>query len=377
LTVPARPDVAIVGGGPAGLATAIAVRMVGLSAVVVDPRRPPLDKACGEGLMPSALAALERLGVELGGAGRAFSGIRYVSETRSAEADFPDGARGRSVRRTELHGALVRRAEEVEVELRWGVRATGLAADGVATDAGALPARVVVGADGLHSHVRAWAGLGQPRQAARRFGVRRHLALVPEHERVEVVFGRGAEAYLTATGAGETGVALLWQGEARGFDDLVARCFPAAFGRRLAGAAKLSRDRGAGPFRQAARRAATGRVALVGDAAGYVDALTGEGMAIAFREALALAPALATHDLAGYARASRCLRRVPEAVTKLALAMARRPRLRDRTIAAFASDPEFFSRLLGTLGDERPVGSLGRGALVRFGWHLLASPAGA
>jgi len=90
-----------------------------------------------------------------------------------------------------------------------------------------------------------------------------------------------------------------------------------------------------------------------------------------------LAPALAAGDLEAYARASRRLRRVPEAVTKLALAMARRPRLRDRVIAAFAAEPEFFSRLLGTLGAERPLGELGRAALVRFGWRLLAQPAGA
>jgi hypothetical protein len=103
-------------------------------------------------------------------------------------------------------------------------------------------------------------------------------------------------------------------------------------------------------------------VALVGDAAGYVDAVTGEGLALAFAEALALGPALAAGDLAAYARASARLRRIPEAITRLVLALSRRPAPRRRAIAALAADPAFFGRLLGTLGAGRPLGTLGGGA---------------
>ncbi|MCM2270896.1 MAG: NAD(P)/FAD-dependent oxidoreductase [Thermoanaerobaculia bacterium] len=364
-------DVVIVGGGPAGLATAIAARRHGLATVVLEAREPPLDKACGEGLMPSALAALAALGVELGDTGRPFAGIRYAADGVVAEADFPDGAHGRGVRRVDLHRLLFAVAAAAGVEWRSGERVLGLTPRGVATAAGEIAARFTVGADGLQSKVRAWAGWERPAAGAPRFGVRRHVALAPASERVEVVFGAGAEAYLTPLADDALGVALLWRGPARGFDDLLATRFPPAFAERLRGAPAISRDRGAGPFRQRARRAAAGRVALVGDAGGYVDALTGEGLAIAFEEALALAPALACGDLAVYARASARLRRVPELVTRLALTLTRHPRARRRALAALAADPALFSRLLGVLGARRAVGTVGGAALARFGSRLL------
>jgi flavin-dependent dehydrogenase len=370
-------DVVVVGGGPVGLAAAIAARRRGLAVTLVEAHRPPLDKACGEGIMPAGLAALAALGVELGDAGRAFSGIRYRSRATVAEADFPRGEVGRGVRRTALHGALVERAARVGVELLWGREATGLSPDGIATGSGEIPARFVVGADGLRSKVRAWAGLARPAtRSAERFGVRRHLhlpATAGEGARVEVVFGERAEAYLTPL-AGETGVALLWEGAARGFDDLVATRFPADFARRLAGATPASRDRGAGPFRQRARGAVAGRVALIGDAAGYVDALTGEGLALGFREAVALGDALAEGDLGRYARAARRLRRTPETITRLALAAARRPRLGHRLVAALARDPALFSRLLGALGAAAPLRSVGAAAALRLAGRLCLAP---
>lgn len=374
-------DVVVVGGGPVGLAAAIAARQRGLAVTLVEAHRPPLDKACGEGIMPAGLVALAALGVDLGDAGRAFCGIRYLAGGALAEADFPHGELGRGVRRTDLHGALVERAERVGVELLWGREAIGLSPDGVATGSGEIAARLVVGADGLRSKVRAWAGLARPAtRSAERFGVRRHLhlpATAGESARVEVVFGERAEAYLTPL-AGETGVALLWEGAARGFDDLVAMRFPADFARRLAGATSTSRDRGAGPFRQRARGAVAGRVALVGDAAGYVDALTGEGLALGFREAVALGDALVDAlvdgNLGRYARAARRLRRTPETITRLALVAARRPRLGHRLVAALARDPALFSRLLGALGAAAPLRSLGAAAALRLAGRLCLAP---
>src|SRR6202048_1438799 len=127
-------DLLIVGGGPAGLATALHARRQGLSVIVAEPRESPIDKARGEGLMPGGLAELTSLGVAP--AGLPFHGIAYVSETRRAEARFRTGP-GRGVRRTTLHAALAARAKEEDTEwIRTRVTrvqqgAHGLAAAGV------------------------------------------------------------------------------------------------------------------------------------------------------------------------------------------------------------------------------------------------------
>ncbi len=366
-------DLVVIGGGPAGLATALAARQRGLSVVVVEARLPPVDKACGEGVMPRGVAALAELGVTLEDApGRAFTGIRYMSGDTVLEADFPDGATGRGVRRTTLHSTLVEHAVAAGAELLFGERVESLIQNGVRLEQGAeIRARFVAGADGLLSKVREWGGFALPSPGRPRFGVRRHVALEPEVDRVEVIFGDQAEAYLTPVGAGEMGVALLWSGAAKGFDDLVESRFPPLLAERLAGAAVLSRDRGAGPFRQRLRSISRGYLALVGDAAGYVDALTGEGMAVAFQEALALARAIDRGSLRGYGREAARLRRVPEAMTRLTVWMARRSGMRQRVVDAFAMDPALFGRVLGVLGCGRPLRELGPLAVARFLGRIL------
>jgi flavin-dependent dehydrogenase len=369
-------DVAVIGGGPAGLATAIGARLAGLSVIVLDRRQPPVDKACGEGLMPDAAACLAELGVRLPpGESHPIRGIRYVDGEVVADGTFP-GAPGLGVRRLALHRALVARAAEVGVELRWGVPVRGLSSSGVETEAGTVAARSVVGADGLLSSVRRWAGLDGPPVPPgqrRRFGVRRHYALPPWSDRVEVHWGTGCEAYVTPVSPEEIGVAMLWSGPARGFDDLLGR-FP-ALAARLAGATHTSRDRGAGPLLQRVRGVVRGPVALVGDASGYLDAITGEGLAVAFHQAAALVSALSAGDLARYAAAHRRIGRLPGFITGLVLACERRPALRRRAVAALAAEPALFSRLLGIHGRTLPARRLGLDGALRLAWRLVASPA--
>ena len=361
-------DVLIVGGGPAGLATAIEARRLGLSARVVDRARPPIDKACGEGLMPDAAARLAELGVELpAGAGLRFRGIRYLDGPLVATGDFPRGG-GLGVRRLDLHAALVRRAEEAGAALDWEVTVRSLLPDGVETDRGPLRARWIIGADGLLSRVRRWAGLAAAPAPRRRFGVRRHFRIAPWSDYVEVYWGPGCEAYVSPVAADLVGVACLWSGPAAGFDDLLARFPPLAA--RLAGTPEASRDRGAGPLEQRVRRAWRGRVALVGDAAGYLDAITGEGIAVALHQARALAEALAAGDLARYGAAHRRLRRLPNATTRLALALSRRPRLRARALRTLAADPAFFGRILGIHARTLPPRALGAGGALRILYAL-------
>ncbi len=363
-------DLVIVGGGPAGLVLALAARQRGLTVTVVDKRRPPLDKPCGEGIMPAGVTMLAGLGVSFrSGEARAFRGIRYLDGDVVAEGDFPPGRHGLGVRRPTLHAVLVAAAERAGAELCWGVEATGLLlGGGVQTVAGPLAARVVAGADGLRSRVRAWTGLAGPEARRRRFGVRRHYRVHPWIDRVEVHWGEGCEAYVTPVSDEEVGVALLADGGGR-FDELLSRV--PALARRLAGAPSSSRDLGAGPFEQSVKDVVAGRVALVGDASGYLDALTGEGLTLAFGQAIDLAAAVAKDDLARYARAHRRRGLQPLAVTRLALLAEAHPGLRRRVVRALAADPELFSRLLAVLDGAAPPSSLGPLRALRFLGHLV------
>jgi len=355
-------DVAVVGGGPAGLAVALEAAARGFSAVVFERRMGPVDKACGEGLMPAGLAALDRLGVLAHldrGDSATFESITYVQEDgRSVVGRLPPPG-GLGVRRTALSAAMARRAREVGVDLRAGctVRAHRVDPAGVTLDAddGPTRARLLVAADGLHSPLRHAAGLDLTPRGPRRFGLRRHVAMAPWAPTVEVHFAPGVEAYVTPAGAHRVGVAFLWEDGAVApvsFDALLAR-FPALV-RRIGGAPYDSSPRGAGPLRQAASARVADRIALVGDAAGYVDAITGEGLTLAFEGAAALAAVLpsalaqgATAEaLAPYARAAARSFRRYAALASLLVWTARRPRLRRAVLDRLIAAPALFEALL-------------------------------
>jgi len=370
--VPTRadgPDLVVVGGGPAGLAVAVNARLAGLGVTVLDRRQPPVDVACGEGVMPEGVAALLRLGVHLGpGGAMPFRGIRFVGDGVSAEGTFPSGD-GLGIRRTTLHGALAERAGALGAELRWGVKVTGLAPHGLETDGGVVSGRLVVGADGRVSNVRKWAGLDGLPARRRRFGVRRHVDVEPWTDRVEVYWADGAEAYVTPVGPRCVGVALLWSSERADFDRLITR-FPGLH-ERIHRAAVLSDDRGAGPLEQRARDVVAGPVALVGDASGYVDAISGEGLGLAFRQAEALVAAYRQGDLAAYREAHRRIARHPSRMTRLLLLLSDHPRLRRRVLRRLAEQPDLMTRFLAIKAAPGGPRLMGRDGLARLAWATV------
>jgi flavin-dependent dehydrogenase len=368
-----RADLVVVGAGPAGLAVAIFARQAGLRVVVLDRARPPIDRGCGEGLLPDAVAQLAALGAEPGAGARApFLGIRYLAEGLTAEGRFPGGPAW-GVRRTTLHSTLARRAAEAGADLRWGAEPGGLAADGVEVDAAVLEAAVVVGADGRHSAVRRWAGLeGRPGRPGRH-GVRRHFEVEPWADVVEVHWAHQAEAYVTPVGPRQVGVALLWNGGPSRFDDLLRR-FP-ALAARLAGAPQVSRDRGASRLGARPRAVVADRVALVGDAAGGVDPITGEGLSLALRGAAALVAAIVAGDLGRYARAHRRLVRGPRLMARVLLLLEASVHIRHNAIAALHDDPALFSRLLAFHSGALPAGALGLWPVARLLVRSLAATA--
>jgi flavin-dependent dehydrogenase len=287
-------DVIVVGGGPVGLASAIEARLRGLTVVVVEPRIAAIDKACGEGLMPGALPALARLGVDP--QGFPLRGVSYRSPSRSVDHLFPNGL-GRGVRRTTLHTALQQRAAALGTEFATA-RVDSLEQDAAGVTVAGIRGRYLLGADGLHSTVRRLSGLERPvRAAGRRFGLRRHFFMDPESDLIEIYWTPTVEAYVTPVGDGVVGISMLG---ARGadFDATVADIPDLA--RRVEGREPASALRGAGPFRQRTTRRSVGRVMLVGDASGYVDAITGEGIRVGLAQAQAAIECVEGDAPAGY-----------------------------------------------------------------------------
>ncbi|OLT52432.1 NAD(P)/FAD-dependent oxidoreductase [Cellulosimicrobium sp. CUA-896] len=311
-------DVLVVGGGPVGLAAAVHARDAGHDVLVVDRRAAvldgALDKACGEGLLPGALAAVHDLGVDP--PGHPLAGISYRSADGARHADHAFAAGpGRGVRRTALHAALHARALEAGARVRHAtvreldqdpdcvdVRLAGPGGDDGGGDDGGggdsgtathVRARWVLGCDGLHSTVRRLAGLdGAPyRAAATRYGLRSHHRVAPWSDYVEVHWSARAEAYVTPVAPDLVGVAVLAPrggpgGAAPGTAEDHLADFP-ELADRLAGVPAAGKVLGAGPLRRRARRRTAGRVRLVGDASGYVDALTGEGVRVGLAQAQA------------------------------------------------------------------------------------------
>ncbi|HEX9040298.1 MAG TPA: FAD-dependent monooxygenase [Trebonia sp.] len=326
-------DVLVVGGGPVGLATAIRCAQEGLSVTVTEPRTAPVDKACGEGVLPSAVRRLAALGAEPDG--HPIRGIRYLDARHRADAPFRHGD-GLGVRRTVLHAALAERAAALGITVL-PQRVSGFDRQAGHVAAAGVEARYLVAADGLHSTIRRalereTANGHEPGRASRtgasrspappRYGLRRHYRVPPWTDMVEVYWSASAEAYVTPVAPDTVGVALLFAKppragspaadgngtrDAAGPDgDYQARlaAFPALLD-RLGGAPPASEVRGAGPLRHDVARRVYGRVLLVGDASGYLDALTGEGIGVGLAQADALARCLAAGRPEEYERAWR------------------------------------------------------------------------
>jgi flavin-dependent dehydrogenase len=339
-------DLLIVGGGPAGLATAIHAVRAGLDVAVLEPRPTPVDKACGEGLMPGAVRALADLGIAP--PGHPLRGIRYVdaeAEARHAEAGFRHG-HGLGVRRTDLHAALARRAAELGVPVHpVKVDPATVRQDAGSVTAAGLTARYLAAADGLHSPLRRHLGLELPDPRPPRYGLRRHFTVAPWTDHVEVHWSARAEAYVTPLGPELLGVAVL-TAERAPFDVQLAG-FPSLAARMSTRAS--SAVRGAGPLRQRVRGRVAGRVLLVGDAAGYIDALTGEGISLALAGAAQLVRCVRGEEPLAYEHAWRRASGRHRLLTDTLVRLRANPRLARLIVPAAMRLPSLFAGLVNGL----------------------------
>ena len=380
-------DVIVVGGSVAGATTASFLARAGVRVIVLDRAQFPRAKPCGEGLMPHGIDVLADLGLEADvcAAGRALFGVRYtLANGQTAAGRFraarPGGAGvALGIDRATLDALLLAAAGRrgAEVVDRFRVREliwAGARVAGVTDGQRALTSRVVVGADGLHSSVRRLLGWERPRRGPRRWAVTGHVRLAAGRElppEVSVVLLNGAEAYITPQRDDRALVA--WLGGRRllrhfsgdlagafaGSLPILARLQP-----NLRDACAEPEVRATGPFAQRARRVAGARALLVGDAAGFLDPITGEGMASALLQARAAAQtilralAAGSDDLSLFERAHARITRRSDALTWLALALCASPMLSARALHGLQCRKGLFDALLAVSCGAQPLASL-------------------
>lgn len=362
-----RCDVLIAGGGPAGLATAIALRQRGADVLVADAMTPPIDKACGEGIMPDSRRDLAGLGVELPvSSGAEFRGIRFCYQRSSASAEFPsghglgDGLRhGLGVRRTVLHRVLADHAAEAGVRFAWKTSVAARTGSPITLNGEPVRYKFLVGADGQTSRIRAWAGLEEGSLLTRRFGFRIRYRIAPWSPYVEVYWSSHGQAYVTPVADDEVCITVMTRFSARQLpestrsEQLIAGI--PELREHLMGAEIITRERGSITTTRRLRRVTRGDVALVGDASGSADAITGEGLGMGFRQALLLAEAMNAGNLASYQDRHPAVMRLPQAMARIMLLMDRWALLRDRALRVLAHDPALFQTMLRVHIGEKPL----------------------
>jgi menaquinone-9 beta-reductase len=364
-------DVFIVGGGPAGLAAALALREKGMSVGIADCAQAPIDKACGEGLMPDGRIALRRLGVPLSPQdGAYFRGIRFISDGISVESDFPH-EQGIGVRRTVLHRLMSDRAVQVGVSAFWNAQRVELTGAGVMVGNEAFTADFVVGADGLNSPIRRYKNLGSTRHESVRYGFRRHFRGERWSNFVEIYWADGCQVYVTPVAADEISVAVLSSDPKLRLAEAIRRC--SRLRDRLQRFAAVTRERGSLTISRRLKRVWTGNTVLLGDASGSLDAITGEGMCLSFKQAQVLAEAIQSGDLNKYRQYHDKISRRPRMMESLMLLLDRHENLRRRVISGFSRESAIFSRFIAIHVGQSSVLDIPLSQAYRFGKNVLAA----
>ncbi|MFL6450686.1 MAG: NAD(P)/FAD-dependent oxidoreductase [Bryobacteraceae bacterium] len=367
--MPAQYDVVVIGGGPAGLATAIEAGKHGLRTVVLDGREPPIDKACGEGLLPDAIERLRRIGVTVAPSERGlFRGIEFSDDRSRVAARFPSGEAW-GVRRTTLQRLMAGRAEATGVRLLWNTPVRRVEGHQVVCRNLTVEARWIIGADGVHSQVRRWAGLDRYLWNRERIAFRQHFAVRPLSEYVQVIWADAGQCYVTPVGEGEISVAVITSRRHAGYGELLSGfhsikdCLPRS--------AITSSIRGSLTTSRRLRRVSNGHTALVGDASGSVDAITGEGISIALQQAEAVADAIRSGDLRIYNRKHTAIMRRPALMAVLLSMLSNHHQARAKILSGLSQDPELFERMLSFHVGASRFRSVGLFAPLRLAAHLL------
>lgn len=366
-------DVLIAGGGIAGSALAIMLGRAGLAVELFEQGRFPREKACGEGLMPGGVGVLARLGLAEAVGGAPFYGVRYYAGALVAEGRFPAiagvPATGRGQRRRRLDqilfanaaatpGVTARTGTRVEAPLRERGRVVGLIVAGQERRA-----PLVVAADGARSRLRRQLELDGPPPRRWRVGLRTHFRLAPGQVQppwVEVFIGNGYELYVTPLPQDEVLVAGLAERDrvVDGAEASMRRWLAEqpVLRERLEGAERCTALLGMSPLGRRARAGVAPGAVLLGDAARFLDPITGGGMAQALLTAELLAHYITERRgpgdtwLRAYDRARQALLRDEQLLTRIVLGLAAHPRLARQALRLLRAAPALFSHLIGVAG---------------------------
>jgi len=390
-----RADVAIVGAGPAGAALAILLAEHGVDVVVLDRAALPRRKICGEYLSPEAARVLDRLGVlkTLDAAGAAaLVGMRITAPDGTAVTgryralgDFrPYRQHAMGVARETLDGALAERLRGLPVDVREetrvddvlveGGQVVGVRAEDRARALLEVRAPIVIGADGRHSVVAERLGCRHP-HTLQRMALVTYVRGVPDCRELGEIFVDPPDyAILNPLAPDRVNLSLVvplahatpWTRRLDDFLTARVRQLP-HLTRRLAGAERVGEVRALGPLAHRVTPPRAGGVLLLGDAAGFYDPFTGEGVFTALRSAELAAEtivaALRTGDvsvraLAAFERARRATFAGKARVTRALQAVIGRRRLASWVCRMLARRPALLDALMGVVGDYVPPRAL-------------------
>lgn len=364
-----RSEVIVVGAGPAGIVAAIAAQKRGKQAIVLDARKPPIDKPCGEGILPQGIAALGTLGISLPAEDAfPFRGIRFADSHYSVRADFADET-GLSVRRIRLHQLLTDCAVEAGVIFRWGARVTQIDEYTVTTPLERFSYDWLIGADGHNSYVRKWAGLDPRAIRKKRFGFCTHFDLEPWSDVAEVHWAHGCQIFITPMRRHEVGIAVISRDPQLRFEKAIQH-FP-FLANKLRGAKPTTRELGDTTGLRILPTVTKGRIALIGDASGTVDAVTGHGLSLSFQQAISLAESMQERDLEHYESSHKKIASLAITMSRLMMLMSESDWIRRRTLRLFQITPSLFANMLAIHTGTVPLSDVGVAEIADFGWRFL------
>ena len=285
-------DVAIAGAGPAGSAAALYLASQGRSVAVFDKQYFPRDKPCGEGLMPSGVGVLRELGLLpglLSGGAPWIRGVAFSApRTGEAASEFPRGL-GLGVRRTVMDGLFAELLEaHAHVRFHDGCAVTDIHFQPLelVTAQSGVRARCIIVADGLRSPLRKALGWQRRYTKPYRYGLVGHLRTRGRPEPwIHVAVLDGCEIFSAPSGPSDQLVAVLGSRAILQGADLEA-CYRRVVGADVELSAALMAT---GPFNLFPTKVAGDGVFLLGDAAGFLDPVTGQGLELALLSARGLA----------------------------------------------------------------------------------------